>query len=75
MFNFNKKWRNTVLIEGQKEAEAIARLEGLPAVNPDFDDYPVDITLKGKVSFVDAVKKAVVLSNMNIYNMFYRVEN
>lgn len=71
---FKKNWRNTVLIEGQKEATTIARMEHLPDVNPDFDNFPVDVTLGGKRTFWQAVKKAVTLSQKNIYNMFYRVD-
>lgn len=71
---FRKKWRNTVLIEGTKEANIIAQMENLPGVNQDFDDYPVDLTLKGKRTFWQAIKKAVFLSQKNIYNIFYKTE-
>ena len=51
MFGFGKKWQNKVLIEGEKEAMALAQIEGFPDVNPDFDCYPVDVTLKEKKTF------------------------
>lgn len=69
---FGKNWRNSVLIEGEKEAMLIARMEGFPAVNPEFDSYPVDVTLKKKQSFWGAVKRAVLFSERNIYNMIYK---
>ena len=74
MFKKKGKWRNQVLIEGQKEASAISRFEKLPKINPYFNDYPVDMVLEGRRSFFNAVKKAIVLSKMNIYNIFFKEE-
>lgn len=67
-----KKWRNSVLIEGEKEAAMLAREENLPGVNPDFDSYPLDVTLPKRRSLWQAVKKAVRYSSMGIYNMIYK---
>lgn len=69
----SKKWRNVVLIEGEKEAKLIARIEGYPDVNPDFDRYPVDLKLPGKVTLFSAVKKAIEFSKHGFYNLFYKI--
>lgn len=67
-----KKWRNAALIEGEKEAIIISRMEGLPEPSHDFDGYPVDMTFPKKVTFYQAVKKAKMLSQRHIYNVFYK---
>lgn len=69
---WKKEWKNAVLIEGEKEAMAISRFEKLPSVNHNFNDYPVDLVLEGRRTVWDAIKKAIELSKMNIYNMFYK---
>ena len=66
------KWKNSVLVEGEKEASLVAREENLPGVSPEFDAYPVDIALPKKRSFWQAVKKSVAYSKMGIYNMIYK---
>ena len=66
------KWKNSVLVEGEKEASLVAREENLPGVSPEFDAYPVDIALPKKRSFWQAVKKSLAYSKMGIYNMFYK---
>ena len=68
-----KKWRNMLLIEGEKDAMLVARLENLPAVDHNFDDYPVDVTLNKKCTFFEAIRKAVSYSERNIYNMLIRI--
>ena len=67
------KWKNSVLVEGEKEATLVAREENLPGVSPYFDAYPVDIALPKKRSLWQAIKKSMVYSKMGIYNMFYKV--
>lgn len=67
-----KNWRNVLLIEGKKDAEIVARIENLPAVDPNFDDYPVDLTLHRKCTFWEAVKRAALYSEKNIYNIFVK---
>lgn len=69
-----KKWRNSILIEGEKEAMLIARMEGLPEVNRDFDAYPVDMTLPERRTMREAIKKAIAYSKANVYNMFWKEE-
>ena len=69
---FKKKWRNSVLVEGEKEAMLIARMEGLPDVDHNFDNYPVDVTLTRRCSFREALKKALLFSERNMYNMIYK---
>lgn len=71
---FKKKWKNTLLVEGEKEAQIVARKEGLPMPDPSFDQYPVDLQLPKKLSFKEAVKKAIEYSKLNIYNIFYKEE-
>ena len=70
---FRKKWRTTVLVEGEKDAMLVARMEGLPEPDPAFQGYPVDLTLPKKKTFIQAVKTAMAYSQRNIYNMFYKV--
>lgn len=67
-----KKWKNSVLVEGEKEATLVAREENLPGVSPEFDAYPVDIALPKRRTFWGAVKKGVKYSQMGIYNMIYK---
>lgn len=69
---FWKRWRTSVLVEGEKEAALVAREEGLPGVNPGFDAYPLDIALPKKQSLLQACRKAIRYSRMGIYNMFYK---
>lgn len=69
-----KKWQNKVLIEGEKEAMVIAQMEGYPDVNPNFDCYPVDLTLTKKKSFWEAIKTAVKLSERCMYNLIVKVK-
>lgn len=68
-----RNWRNDILIEGEKEAKLIARLEGYRDVNPDWYIYPLDLKLPERRTFWQAVKKAVEYSKHGIYNTFYKV--
>ena len=49
---FRKKswWTVVLLIEGEKEAQIVARNEGLPMPDHNFDRYPVDLELPEKMS-------------------------
>ncbi len=73
MLGLFKRWRNDILIEGEKSAKIVSRIEKLPDVSPDFDDYPVDVKLPGRRTKRQAVKKAKMYSDLNIYNMFYKI--
>ncbi len=75
IFKRKKNWSNTLLIEGEKEAQIVARLEGLPMPNHDFDMYPVDLQLPKRCTFLESLKKAVKYSELNIYNIFCKVKN
>lgn len=66
------KWANKILIEGPKDAQLVARIEKIPEVNPDFDDYPVDYTKPGRRSLLGALKVALNYAKANVYCMFYR---
>ena len=70
-----KKWRNRILVEGVKEAQVIALMEGFPDPNPDFTRYPLDVTLPEKLTFWKAIKKAVWLSERCIYNILVKDKN
>lgn len=74
MFGIGKKWKNEILIEGEKGARLVSRIENLPDVNPEFDCYPVDMKLPGRRSFMEAVKKSIEYSKHGIYNMFYKIQ-
>lgn len=68
-----KKWETKILIEGEKSAQLVSRIEKLPDVNPDFEVYPVELKLPKKQSFREAINKAVEYAKHNIYTMFYKV--
>ena len=68
-----KNWVNKLCIEGEKEAQLVARMENLPEANPEFDHYPVDIKLPERRTLKEAVKKSIEYGEKNIYNMIYRV--
>lgn len=70
-----KKWVNGLLIEGEKEAMLVAREEDLPGVNPDFDSYPVDITLPKMRTLWQAIKKSIKYSSMGIYTTIYKYKH
>lgn len=67
------KWKNEILIEGEKEARLVARIENLPDVNPDYDIYPVDMKLPGRRTMMEAIRKSIEYSKHGIYNMFYKI--
>ena len=69
-----KNWTNVLLIEGEKEAQIVARKEGWPMPNHDFDGYPVDLQLPERKTFWKSVKKAVEYSELNIYNIFCKIK-
>ena len=69
---FGKNWRNSVLLESEKEAIILAREEGLPDVNPDLDIYPVDVVLPKRRTKKGALKRCLELSRMGLYSMIIR---
>jgi hypothetical protein len=69
-----KKWQTKILIEGEKSAQLVSRIEKLPDVNPDYEYYPVELKLPEKTTFKEAIKKAVEYAKHNIYTMFYKVK-
>ena len=68
-----KNWETKILVEGEKSAQLVSRIEKLPDVNPDYDVYPVEIKLPKRQTFKEAVMKAVEYSKHNIYTMFYKI--
>lgn len=67
-----RKWRNVILIEGEKGAQIVARIEKLPDVNPKFDQYPVDYKIEKKFTKKKAIKNAIEFSKLGLYNMIYK---
>ena len=71
---FGKKyWETKILVEGEKSAQLVSRIEQLPDVNPDFNVYPVEIKLPKRQTLKEAIRKAIEYSKHNIYTMFYKV--
>ena len=65
-------WVTKLLVEGEKDAQLVSRIERLPEADPRFENYPVEIKLKKKRSFWQAVKVAVDYAGHNIYSMVYK---
>ena len=69
-----RKWKNLLLVEGEKEATLVALEENLEdGVSPEFDNYPVDIVLPKRRNLWQAIKKSITYSNMGIYNILRKV--
>ena len=68
-----KNWETKILVEGEKSAQLVSRIEQLPDVNPDFDVYPVEIKLPRRQSLKEAIRKTIEYGKHNIYTMFYKV--
>ena len=69
---FGKNWRNSVLLESEKEAILLAREEGLPDVNPGMSCYPVDVLLPKRRSLRGALKRCKEFSEKGLYSMVIR---
>lgn len=67
-----RNWKVDLLVEGEKSARLVSRLEHLPDVNPEYDVYPVDIKLPKKRTFKEAVNKVIEYSRAGIYSMIYK---
>ena len=67
-----KQYVNRVLIEGPTQAMCVAAMENLPDVNPKFEDYPVDMTLRKRRTFKEAVKKMMEFSDKHIYSVIIK---
>ena len=72
LFRMKGRWKNKILIEGEKEAMVISQKEGYPEVDHNFENYPVDVTLPEKLTFLEAVKRAVWYSERCIYNLIIK---
>lgn len=68
-----KRWETKILVEGEKSAQLVSRIEHLPDVNPDYDYYPVEVKLPKRQTLKEAIKKTIEYSKHNIYTMFYKV--
>ena len=69
-----KQWETKILVEGEKSAQLVSRIENLPDVNPDYDVYPVEVKLPKRQTLKEAIKKTIEYSKHNIYTMFYKVK-
>lgn len=69
---FKKEWKVDVLIEGEKGARLVQRMEKFKKVNPDFDQYPVDLDLPQKHTFKKAIQIATEYARGGIYSMVYK---
>lgn len=69
-----KRWETKILVEGEKSAQLVSRIEHLPEANPDFDSYPVEVKLPKRQTLKEAIKKTIEYSKHNIYTMFYKVK-
>lgn len=73
IFKRGEWWTVVLLIEGEKEAQIVARKEGLPMPDHNFDQYPVDLELPGKWTKRRANKKLLEYSELNIYGICVKV--
>ena len=67
-----KKYNVDLSIEGELQAMTVSRKDGLPEVNPEFDHYPVNMTLAGKRTLRQAVKEAMEYGKAGIYTIIYK---
>lgn len=67
-----KKWNVDLNVEGPLQAMAVSRAEGLPGVNPEFDNYPVNMEIAKKVSLKDAISKAIEYGKAGVYSIVYK---
>lgn len=68
-----KIWETKILLEGEKSAQLVSRIEKLPEVDPEFNVYPVEVKLPKRQTLKEAIKKTIEYSKHNIYTMFYKV--
>ena len=71
MFGEERCWKNTILIEGESQANLFARMMDLGRVKPNAE-YPMDIDLPGKRTFKEAVQVMIEYSKHNIYSQIWR---
>ena len=73
MFGRHKKeWKVSLLIEGEKGARQVSRLEQLDGVNPMFDMYPIDVDLPQRHTLRRATQIALEYAKAGIYSVIYR---
>lgn len=73
MFGRKKKeWKVDLNVEGYLQAMTVSRNEGLDSVNPDFDNYPVNVELPRKMTFKQAMKKVIEYGKSGIYSIPYK---
>lgn len=67
-----KKWKVDLNVEGYLQAMTVSRNEGLPVVNPDFDQYPINVELPKRMTLKEAIKKTVDYGRAGIYSILYK---
>lgn len=67
-----KKWKLDLNVEGELQANAVSRKEGLPRANPEFDQYPVNLELPKKMTLKQAIQKAIEYGQAGIYSILYK---
>ena len=67
-----KKWKVDLNVEGQLQAMTVSRNEGLPGVNPEFDNYPINVELPKRMTLKQAVQKAIDYGKAGIYAIIYK---
>ena len=76
MFNRKKKeeenWCVDLNVEGSLQAMALSRNEGLPGVNQEYNNYPVNVEIVKRTTLQDAVNKAIEFGKAGIYSIIYR---
>lgn len=67
-----KKWKVDLNLEGELQAMTVSRNEGLPSVNPEFSQYPVNVQLPKRMTLKEAVNKAIEYGKNGIYTIIYK---
>lgn len=67
-----KKWKVDLNVEGELQARTVSRKEGLPDVNPEFDNYPINVELPKRMTFKQAMRKVIDYGQAGIYTILYK---
>ena len=67
-----KRWKVDLNVEGELQAMTVGRNEGLPGINPDFDNYPINVSLPKKMTLKEATKKVIDYGRAGIYSIMYK---
>ena len=67
-----KKWKVDLNVEGELQARTVSRKEGLPDVNPEFNNYPINVELPKRMTFKQAMRKVIDYGQAGIYTILYK---